>query len=151
MRDSGSSGLGAILKTRRREKRMSLRDLSDVIGVSLNTLSRVERGHLPDLKNFRRIVDWLELPPDAFLEPSDDSSTPEIIARHLLSDRRLGPDAAARIASIVEDMYHKLIGERPALALHLRSAKTFTPAASALLADMLAEMQSNLSDASRTE
>lgn len=34
--------------------------------------------------------------------------------------------------------------EHPTLSLHLRSAKTFTPGASALLAEILGEMQSKL-------
>lgn len=136
--------LGAILRARRREKHLSLRDLADETGVSLNTLSRVERGHLPDLKNFQLIVDWLELPADRFLDAPGDTSTPEAIGRHLRADRRLPQDAAAKIAKLVEEMYHNLIREQPTLSLHLRSAKTFTPGAGALLADILGEMESNL-------
>lgn len=137
--------LGVMLKSRRREKRLALRDLADEIGVSLNTLSRVERGHLPDLKNFQRIADWLEVPVERFLEPiRDEASTPEIIARHLRSDNRLSPELASRIANIVEEMYYTLIGEQPKVAVHLRSAKTFTPAAGHLLSEILSEMQSTL-------
>ena len=99
---------------------------------------------MPDLKNFQRIVDWLELPVESFLEETGATSTPEIIARHLRSDRRLTHEAAITIAELVEEMYHKLVDERPQLAIQLRSAKTFTPAAGALLADILAEMESNL-------
>ena len=55
--------LGAMLKARRKEKRLSLRDLSALIDVSLNTLSRVERGRSPNLKNWQRIVQWLEAYP----------------------------------------------------------------------------------------
>jgi transcriptional regulator with XRE-family HTH domain len=138
------SQLGAILKARRREKHLSLRDLADQTGVSLNTLSRVERGHVPDLKNFQLIVGWLELPAERFLDAPGDASTPEVIARHLRADRRLPQDAATKIAELVEEMYHSLIGEQPTLSLHLRSAKTFTPGAGALLADILSEMESNL-------
>lgn len=136
--------LGAILKARRREKRLSLRDLAAEIGVSLNTLSRVERGHIPDLKNFRRIVDWLEMPAEHFLEPPAETSTPEAVARHLRSDQRLSGEAAEKIAELVEEMYHKLASNHPVLSLHLRSAKTFTPAAGALLGEMLGEMESKL-------
>ncbi|HEY0695194.1 MAG TPA: helix-turn-helix transcriptional regulator [Kribbella sp.] len=136
--------LGAVLKARRRAQRLSLRDLAAEIGVSLNTLSRVERGYVPELKNFQRIVDWLDVPAEAFLEPADTpASTPEIIARHLRSDQRLTDNAAAQIAQIVEEMYYKLAGERQ-LALHLRSAQTFTPAAGALLAEILTDMRSTL-------
>jgi transcriptional regulator with XRE-family HTH domain len=140
------SNLGAILKARRREKRLSLRDLADETGVSFNTLSRVERGHVPDLKTFQRIVDWLEMPAETFLDADDATTTPRTIARHLLADRRLSPEAAHRIAAIVEEMYDSLTGERPAVAVHLRSAKTFTPRAGALLAEVLDDMQSTLID-----
>ena len=41
-------------------------------------------------------------------------------------------------------MYNKLVSERPRLAVHMRSAKTFTPAAGTLLADILNDMQAAL-------
>jgi transcriptional regulator with XRE-family HTH domain len=134
-----------MLKDRRRQKRLSLRDLADQTGVSFNTLSRVERGHVPDLRNLTRIVEWLDVPVEMFIEPAGAATTPELIARHLSSDQRLSPDAAGKIAELVEEMYHHLVGEQPTLALHLRSAKTFTPAAGAALADLLREMQAALS------
>jgi transcriptional regulator with XRE-family HTH domain len=137
--------LGAVLRARRRERRLSLRDLADETGVSFNTLSRVERGHIPDLKNFHRIVEWLGMPPEAFLATSDDTpSTTSVIARHLMADRRLQPDAAAKITALVEEMYNALALKQPAVAVHLRSAKMFTPAAGAMLAEVLGEMQQNL-------
>ncbi|MHB8465514.1 MAG: helix-turn-helix domain-containing protein [Acidimicrobiales bacterium] len=144
MSDSNIADLGAILRARRREKHLSLRDLSAEIDVSVNTLSRVERGHVPDLRNFRRIVDWLEVPAERFLESAREASTTETIARHLRADRRLPEKAAVQIAEIVEEMYHRLIGEQPAVTLHLRSAKTFTPRAGALLAEILTDMQASL-------
>jgi transcriptional regulator with XRE-family HTH domain len=140
------SRLGEMLRARRRQKRLSLRDLADQTGVSFNTLSRVERGHVPDLRNLQRIADWLEVPVEMFIEPIGGASTPEVIARHLTSDQHLSPEAATRIAQLVEDMYHQLVNEQPTLTVHLRSAKTFTPAAGAALADILREMQAALTD-----
>src|SRR4051794_11336255 len=110
-------GLGAQLRARRRERRLSLRDLADEIGVSFNTLSRVERGHVPDLKNFRRIVEWLGVPAEQYLDDDDTTSTPRAIARHLMTDRRLTADAVEQIQSIVEEMYEKLA--QPTVAVHL--------------------------------
>jgi transcriptional regulator with XRE-family HTH domain len=138
------ANLGAILRARRREKRLSLRDLADQTGVSFNTLSRVERGHIPDIKNFQRIVDWLELPAETFLDTGEQPSTPAVITRHLLADRRLTPDAAGRIAELVEDMYRQLAGQQPAIEMHLRAATTFTPGAATLLAEILGDMQSKI-------
>jgi transcriptional regulator with XRE-family HTH domain len=143
MAESEFPTLGPILKSRRREKRLTLRDLADIIGVSVNTLSRVENSHVPDLKTFRRIVDWLELPAEQFLE-SESAPTPEVIARHLQNDPRLSPAAAEQLAEQIEEMYSKLLSEEPALSLHLRSARTFTPKASALLGDILSEIQTKL-------
>ena len=137
--------LGAMLRTRRREQRLSLRDLAARIGVSLNTLSRVERGHAPDLRNFQRIVDWLDVPADSLLVAEADLTvTPEVIARHLRADQLLSSEAAARISEIVEEMYQELAGSRRPLRVHLRSAKTFTPAAGALLAEVLHEIHAEL-------
>lgn len=144
--EPGISRLGEMLKDRRRQKRLSLRDLADQTGVSFNTLSRVERGHVPDLRNLTRIAEWLDMPVEMFIEPAGAATTPEVIARHLSSDQRLTPEAAGTIASLVEEMYHRLVGEQPTLAVHLRSARTFTPAAGAALADLLRDMQAALSD-----
>lgn len=142
MADPLIANLAGALKARRREERLSLRDLSDLIGVSLNTLSRVERGHIPDLKNFQRIIDWLEMPASAFLE--SEPSTPRAIARHLQADERLSEAAARQITELVEDMYHKLAGAQDVVAVHLRSAQMFTPKAGTLMADILGEMKAKL-------
>ncbi len=135
-----------MLRATRRQRRLSLRDLADQTGVSFNTLSRVERGHVPDLRNLRRIAEWLDVPVEMFIQAAETTSTPEVIARHLTSDQRLSPEAATKIAHLVEDMYHQLVSEQPMLRVHLRSAKTFTPAAGAALAEILRDMQSALTD-----
>jgi hypothetical protein len=75
---------------------------------------------------------------------SDGISTPEVIARHLHSDQRLTRNAAEAIAGLVEEMYHRLAGEQPRMAVHLRSARTFTPATGILLADILSDMQADM-------
>jgi transcriptional regulator with XRE-family HTH domain len=136
--------LGEALKAERRKRRLSLRDVSYETGISINTLSRVERGYLPDLKNYQRLVDWLEVPSDTFLEvtqPESPTGTLDLVARHFRSDQSLSPEAAEKLTAMVRGMYSKLVSERPRLAVHMRSARTFTPAAGALLADILSEMQ----------
>jgi transcriptional regulator with XRE-family HTH domain len=142
MPDPQITNLAQTLRARRLQKRLSLRDLSDQTGVSMNALSRVERGHVPDLKNFQRIVDWLQMPAEAFLE--GELSTPTAIARHLHADEKLSKSAAWQITELVEEMYLRLIGEQELVAVHLRSAQMFTPLAGAVLADMLAEMKAKL-------
>ncbi len=147
MSDLHTPQLGDTLKAERRKRRLSLREVSYETGISVNTLSRVERGYLPDLKNYQRLVEWLGVPADTFLEtsrPESPAGTLDLVARHFRSDPSLTAEAAEKLTSLVHDMYNKLASERPRLAVHMRSAKTFTPAAGALLADILNDMQAAL-------
>jgi len=132
--------LGDRVRARRKDLGLSLRAASADIGVSFNTLARVERGHLPDLGNFRRITAWLG---DRDAEPAR-SSTTEAIAAHLRTDPLLPRDAAERIASIVKDLYGALAKTPADVPVHLRAAKTFAPDASRLLGDLLERMHRRL-------
>jgi transcriptional regulator with XRE-family HTH domain len=125
---------------------MSLRDLADLIGVSFNTLSRVERGQMPDLKNYQRIVEWLELPADTFLTVGDPGTTPDtldLVLRHLRSDATLTPQAVEEITATVTEIYGRLTSQ-PRLAVHMRSARMFTPEAGSLMSEILGDMQEQL-------
>lgn len=139
--------LGSRVAAQRKRLALSLRDASAVIGISFNTLARVERGHLPDLENFRRLQQWLgdpmtaESPGELRMEPT---STPEAIAEHLRTDPLLPVDAADRIAAIVRDLYDALAARPSTAPLHLRAARTFTPPAAEGLADLLTRMQAGL-------
>ena len=140
--------LGAVLKARRRQKRLSLRDLHELTGVSVNTLSRVERGHVPDLENFRRIVDWLDEPAERFLEPGTTSL------------RRMPSPATSEpiIASARKPQHSLLQWSRTCTASWSDSGQPCrcicgplrpSPGAGTLLAEILGEMQSNLEASSR--
>lgn len=137
--------LGNALRTERRRRRQSLRDLADEIGVSFNTLSRVERGHVPELRNYERIVTWLGAPGQVLYQaPGQAPSTPEMIARHLYTDGRLDADAANQMMSLIQDMYAKLAAPKPAFAVHLRSSQTFLPEVGNLMASALEDMHQAL-------
>jgi transcriptional regulator with XRE-family HTH domain len=135
--------LGSVLRSRRRGLKLSLRELAELTGVSLNTLSRVERGHVPDLRNFQRIVDWLGVPASTFLEQPSQETT-ELIAMQLRADRRLSSKAASEISQQVESLYRSHATQPRPIAAHLRSARLFSPMAGALLAEILAEMEASL-------
>ena len=49
--------LGRLVQQRRGDRR--IRAVAKEIGISHATLSRVERGHLPDLQNYQKICNWL--------------------------------------------------------------------------------------------
>jgi transcriptional regulator with XRE-family HTH domain len=140
----------SVLMTRVRQHReelgLSLRAAAADCDVPFSTLARVEKGHLPDLANFRRIVSWLGLAPEQFFQPPRvrTENTPEIIAHHLLRDPNLSDVAASQIAALVRELYHSLARPQRAVQVRLRAAPTFRPEASRLLGDLLGDMQDKL-------
>ena len=58
--------LGPMVRRHRSEHKLSLREASEESGVPFSTLSRIEKGRLPDLVNFQRIVEWLGVPVENF-------------------------------------------------------------------------------------
>ncbi|MBN1171294.1 MAG: helix-turn-helix transcriptional regulator [Micromonosporaceae bacterium] len=139
--------LGMLVRTEReRRGRLSLRAAAEQAEVPFNTLARVEKGDLPDLANFRRIVDWLGLPPERFFQPAQlrIENTPELIAYHLARDPNLTDAAAEKIASLVRELYSNLVAADRNVRVHLRAASTFSPEASRKLGILLSEMQEKL-------
>ena len=51
--------LGAVLKRRRGQDRLSLRQVETDVGISAATLSRIERGHRPDMDVIDKLARWL--------------------------------------------------------------------------------------------
>lgn len=141
------ASLQARLKAVRAQRGLSLRATAEECGVPFNTLARVEKGHLPDLANFRRIVTWLGLSPELFFQPPRirTETTPEIIAHHLTRDPNLSETAARQIGDLVRQLYASLARpSSPAVRVHLRAAPTFKPQAARLLGDLLESMQASL-------
>jgi transcriptional regulator with XRE-family HTH domain len=130
----------------RKRRGLSLRAAAEQADVPFNTLARVEKGHLPDLANFRRIVEWLGLAPERFFQPSQVRAvdTPEVIAHHLARDPNLSDAAAEKIAGLVRELYTSLAMADRRIKVHLRAASTFTPDASRLLGEMIGEIQRKL-------
>lgn len=129
----------------RRRRGLSLRAAAEESGVPFNTLARVEKGFLPDLQNFGRLLTWLGLEPDIFFAPSRqrEEGTVERIRHHLLADPHLSAVAATQIAELVDSLYGRL-AESQELHVHLRAHSTFTPDAAARLSDVLEEMHQRL-------
>jgi transcriptional regulator with XRE-family HTH domain len=138
--------LGRLLRERRRRDGLSLRQAAQDVGVSFNTLARIEKGHVPDLGTFQRIAEWVGVSPAAFFHPRRhrSESTPDIVANHLRADPALSDEAAQRIASIVSDLYSALARSTATTAIHLRSARALRADAAVRLADLILQMQCRL-------
>lgn len=137
--------LGPLVAQRRADLGLSLREASAKSGIPPATISRIEQGRAPDLDTFRRLVEWLGLPPERFFHSSErTASTPDVIGEHLRLDPSLAPQDAEKIADLVRAMYESLQHQDRQLTVHLRAAKTFTPPAMRLLTDLLVDMQEAL-------
>jgi transcriptional regulator with XRE-family HTH domain len=104
--------LGHLLRTKRGEE--GVRAIAAKIGVSAATLSRVERGHVPDIDTFRKICTWLEVDPN-----------------ELLGVETARPSSAVHDAS-------------PPPAVHFRAESTFSPAAASDFAQLILAAQAEM-------
>lgn len=133
--------LGRLVAAERTRRQLSLRDAAKSVGIPFNTLARVEKGHVPDLPKFKRLVDWCGADISLFFEAHErPTSTTEIIAEHLRADRNLRPESADQIAGIVRELYHALARQEEVAAVHLRAANTFRPGAVRALGKLLDDM-----------
>lgn len=149
------SDLGRLVVEERSKRGMSLREAAEAVGIPFNTLARVEKGHVPDLPKFKRLAEWCGADINHFFEAHERVMvTTDLIAEYLKADRNLPPEAADRIAGIVDELYRALAQPPEIAAAHLRTAKTFRPDAARdlglLLFDLNKALQENLADGSET-
>lgn len=142
--------LGRLVRRKRAENNLSVRQAADQANVSFSTLSRVEGGAQPDLTTFLNLCAWLEVEPSRLFPSVVDKpeDTLDEVTRHLTSDPRLSPGAAERIVSVVRDMYSALarkdLPTRATVALHLRAASVMRPGTPQRLAELLTDMHAAL-------
>jgi len=140
--------IGRLLRERRRRDGLSLREAAEDVGVSFNTLARIEKGHVPDVGTFQRIAEWVGVTPGAFFGPERrrSESTPDIVANHLRADPALSDEAAERIVGIVSELYSALTHRTATTAIHLRCARALRADAAVRLADLIVQMQCKLEE-----
>lgn len=91
--------LGLKLLEKRGEK--GIRAAAQEIGVSSATLSRVERGYLPDLETFSKICKWLNVDPGEVLGVKPVATVTPKAAIHFRKDRELSPQTAQALAQMI--------------------------------------------------
>lgn len=97
--------LGKLLRERRGDR--GIREVAAEIEVSPATLSRVERGQLPDIVTFSKVCTWLQVDPSEVLDiPKASRSAsllkPELVpAVHFRANVTLTPDAASDLALLI--------------------------------------------------
>lgn len=100
----------AMVKNKR--GKVGLRETAKEIGnVSPSTLSRIEKGKIPDLETFVKICQWLDVSPDEFVpgfsgksidSQFKDKPTSELVAFHLRSDQAMSQDLVEALITMVK-------------------------------------------------
>lgn len=111
-----------------------------------NTLARMEKGHLPDVANFARIVTWIGSDPAEFFRgprPVRGASTVDAICDTLHADPLLPTAAAEQISGLVEQLYQSLVVVASPV-VHVHVAPTLVPAAATLTRQLLDDLATRL-------
>jgi len=91
--------LGRMLVQKRGEN--GIRMVAQEIGVSPATLSRVERGFLPDLDTFSKICEWAGVNPAEVLGVKVKAGQIPKVAVHFKKEAVLAPKTAQALAQMV--------------------------------------------------
>lgn len=78
-----------------------IREVASEIGVSPATLSRVERGNLPDLDTFGKICKWLGIDPGEVLRVKPSTVRRPSVEVHFKKERELAPKTAHALADMI--------------------------------------------------
>lgn len=97
--------LSKLLTEKRGER--GVREFAREIGISAATLSRIERGKLPDIETFGKLCSVLKLNPADILEIEDFQAQPDVpsplavAAVHFKADAHYSPEAAQDLAALI--------------------------------------------------
>lgn len=102
-------GIGLKIIEKRGDK--GVREVAREIGTSPATLSRVERGHLPDLETFRKICRWLGVDPGEVLGTKTDVPSRPVasIQTHFRKDHAVNTKTAQALADLIMKAHEALI------------------------------------------
>ena len=102
----------ATLDQTREHRGVTWRCVSEETGVCTATLSRLPKGHRPDLDSMVRLVQWAGLDLNAFISGGDKEKAPSLpmVLATLHTDPNLTPEAAAQLASLIHAAYRLAVG-----------------------------------------
>lgn len=97
--------LGRRVAKHRETLGLGIRAAAKEIGISHPTLSRIERGHLPDLENYQRICRWLGEDAESNMMPSaglSSSTEASVVAEvHFRKRATVSPKTAQALAQMI--------------------------------------------------
>lgn len=92
-----------------------VRDTAKEIGISHGTLSRLERGFLPDLDTFGKVCRWLNINPGEVLGVQPVANSTLKVAVHCRKSQTLAPETAHALAQLILAAHRAMVatGEVP--------------------------------------
>ncbi len=111
--------LVGLIKAKRREMGIGLREAAKASGVSPSTLSRLERGDsssFPDTKTLTNLAAWLNVPigslisdtPGLKKKEAPRMATPDKVEVYLRADKNLTSETAASLSEMFRMLYTQL-------------------------------------------
>lgn len=88
--------LGRLVQEKRGER--GIRAAAKEIGISHATLSRIERGHLPDLENYQKICTWLGVQMENVSAAPANRPVPQV---HFRMESAVSPTTAEALAQMI--------------------------------------------------
>lgn len=92
------ANLGRRVKEVRGDR--GIREAAKEIGISHATLSRIERGFLPDLENYEKVCKWLGVGLAAATGPMKKASA-SAVEVHFRKEKTSSPETAAALAQLI--------------------------------------------------
>lgn len=100
--------LSTALKSKREALKLGLRAAADQIGISFPTLSRIEKGNVPDLETYLKLCDWMKVNSEEYIKGgSGDELNQEKIIAHFRADRQLDSETVDLVSKMIRFAYNQ--------------------------------------------
>ena len=100
-------GFYSALDSHRIAKGLSWKDVAKQSGVSQPTLSRLTKGHKPDVDGLALLLVWSGLDASDFIPQSEEREALAQISANLKADRNLSPESADALIDIIQIAYQR--------------------------------------------
>ena len=105
---------GKRLREVRKQRGLTLHEVSQLVGVPVSTISRIERGDSENVEsnNLLALSRWAALPLDLFLpapktQNAISASVPDVVELHLRADKALNSTTAAILSKMFRAAYEQ--------------------------------------------
>lgn len=90
-----------VKKIREKRGHRGIREVALEVGISPATLSRVERGHLPDLETFKKVCAWVGVDPGEILGVQPATRRQAAVKVHFKKDSAIAAPTAKALAELI--------------------------------------------------